>query len=111
LDLYINTDNIHVMNKIFDYTLKHLKDNLISVLKYHSYPIQLEYVCNLLKKCIIFANTNSRFYRKSKLPKICLKKNNLINTISVNQFKFNSLTDDEINNYLLSLSKININSL
>lgn len=111
LDLYINTDNIHVMDKIFDYILKHLKDNLISVLKYHSYPIQLEYVCNLLKKCIIFVNTNSRFYRQSKLPKICLKKNNLINTISVNQFKFNSLTDDEINNYLLSLSKININSL
>lgn len=105
IDFYINTKNIHVLNKAADIINEHLSEHLLDKSKYVNYPIQYEYLCNILGKIIIWVNgdvTNTR------LNEINIPKNLLIQSININSLTNSVLKPQELQLYINNLSNVNI---
>jgi hypothetical protein len=109
IDLTINTKNINVLDKAADYIIEILGDYLLPREKYVSFPIQFEYLCNLLDKIIIWVNGSE--LEETKLKNIVIPKNLLIQKLFIAQITNSILTPSELEQYLKSISKITIREI
>jgi hypothetical protein len=109
IDLSINTQNIHVLNKTANYINEILGDKLLKRDKYIKFPIQFEYLCNLTNKVILWVN--GKILPETKLNNINIPKNLLLQKLYISQLTNSVLNLSELEQYLNSISRINIKEI
>jgi hypothetical protein len=107
IDLGINTQNMHVLDKAAKYIDEVLGKWLLPNDKYINFPIQFEYLCNLREKIILWSNGRT----ETTLNKLIIPQNLLIQRLHISQLTNSVLTLDELELYLRTISKITIRDI
>lgn len=109
IDLGINTKNIHVLDKAYDYIKEELGSYLLNKSNYTNFPIQYEKLCNLKSKIILWSDGTD--ISKSKLDDIIIPKNLLIQKLNISKISSSILDESELQYYLDTISKINVSEI
>lgn len=109
IEIGINTNNITVLNKAYKYIKEYLGDFILDKAKYQEFPIQFEYLCELLNKIVIFVD--NKFNIQSDIDLLAIPKNSLIQKLNISQISKSIITQAQMQNYIKALSEINLSEL